>query len=123
MINSFNVSTATAGQIVTSTISKSGLIAAIQADRTDSYFDEESELKSVIVTYKHDAGRQKKIIMHSGIGLTGQASWSAEARDGTWQKVLVQVQDSDGAQAILGRSAIGTGEDLTKTDGTMSFNT
>ena len=121
-VNNFSSATATANQVVTSTVSKSDLISRIQASYTDSYFDEESEINSVSVTYKHEDGRQKKIITHSTSSLTGQVSWGPVARDGTWQKDFIQVWDSNGATVALKRANIGTGEDIVMTDGTMALN-
>lgn len=125
VINRFNVSSATAGQEVTSTIDKYNLISKIQAageSGMDLYFTS-SELKSVLVTYRHSDDRQRRTVIHTGSGLTGPASWSADAQDGTWEKYQVHAYDAAGAMVLLSRAQIGTGEDLTRSDGTMTLNT
>lgn len=121
-INFFNQATATPNQLVTSTVNKSDLVSKIQAAGTDTYFDSTGEIGSVIVTYIHEDGRQLKKIIHSGENLAGPASWSDFARDGTWEKYVVLSIDKDGAQNTLDRAAIGTSEDLVRSDGTVSLN-
>lgn len=122
-ISTFNQATATYGESVTSTVSASSLVTAIQDAGTDTYFDSTSEVASVEVRYLHQDGRQKTDILHVGPGLQGNTSWASVARDGTWQKHRIVVHDAAGASAVLQRADIGTSEDLVMTDGTMALNT
>jgi hypothetical protein len=123
VINSFDVPSVAVNVPVVSTIHTSVLVEKIQAAVADPYFDSTSEVNSVIITYTHSEGRQKKVIVHSGVGLTGQVAWGTTARDGTWEKTNVKAFDADGAMRSLTRVNIGSGEDLTKSDGTIYLNT
>lgn len=111
--------------IATTYINKPILIAAIQSDYTDTYFNSTNQLYKVYVYYMHQDGRQqKKLVFNLDIGnnLVAQISWSTYARDGTWQKTQVKAFDPDGATHVLYRAAIGASEDLTHGSGTMTLN-
>lgn len=124
VMNSFSQGTAAPGETVTSTVDGATLVSKIQDAGTDTYFDSTSEVRSVAVTYTHQDGRQKKTILHErAAGFQGFVSWPEGARDGTWEKTLVESYDFNGAKNSLRRTDIGTGEDLTMSDGTMSLNT
>lgn len=122
-INLFNQSTATPGQIVTSTINKDVLVSRIQDAGTDDYFDSTSKIHSVHIKYIHNADRQRKTIIHSGDNLQGIAAWFAGARDGTWEKSEIITYDANEAKNKLFRTNIGTHEDATTVDGTAYLNT
>ena len=122
LLSSFNTASAGDGTTVTSTINKTTIINAISAD---SYFTDASQIGYVLVNYTHEAGRQNKILVHraAGADLQAQTSWSADAKDGTWQKVWVKVFDLENAMHFMDRSSIGTGEDIVHSSGVMHLNT
>jgi hypothetical protein len=113
-INTFSTPPARDGTSVISTVDIDELVSRIQSDSTDEYFNGSEDFYRVSVIYRHEDGRQAAIIKHrmSDGTMSGSAMWSDNARDGTWEKVQVKSEDYDGAVNILGRSAIGTGEDL-----------
>ena len=121
-ISYFSDATVVDGTSVTSFINRDDLVAAIQGDSTDTYFDSTDEIGKVYVYYRHDEGRQQKKIVHTGPSLSGTVLWTDNARDGTWEKYRVLAFDGDGAQRDLNRSVIGTGEDATHLDGTIYLN-
>jgi len=121
-LNYFNVPSVGTDVYAVSYINRSALVAAIQADSTDTYFDSTSEISKVIVYYSHENGRQIKRVIHDGPSLLGQVAWFSTARDGTWQKTRVWTFDSNGAGHDLFRPAIGSSEDLIRTDGTTFLN-
>jgi len=121
-MNYFSSGTVAVNTPVTSTVNKTDLVNKIQATGSDTYFDQTSEVHSVHVRYEHSDDRQRKTIIHTGTGLTGSATWSDGARDGTWEKNLVTICDRDGAKAVLSRSDIGSNEDIVKSDSTVFLN-
>lgn len=108
---------------ITSYVDASALVTAIQNHSTDYYFDSTAKIVKAAVYYTHEGNRQVKKILHEGTPLTGNTSWSSFARDGTWAKSRILVHNHEGATHDLPRSAIGTAEDITHSDGTMILNT
>ena len=108
-INTFSSPPARDGSSVISTINGIDLLGKITGD---PYFDSTVKFARVDVYYYDSSNRDMKIISHNGPGLSGPASWSPLATDGTWYKTRVRVKDFDGAEVLLDRSSIGTGEDL-----------
>ena len=121
-MNYFSSSAVAVNTPVTSTVNKTDLVNKIQGVGSDTYFDQTSEVHSVHVRYEHSDDRQRKTIIHTGTGLTGSATWSDGARDGTWEKNLVTICDRDGAKAVLSRSDIGSNEDVVKSGSTVFLN-
>jgi hypothetical protein len=120
----FNVASAPNNTSVTSTIDSSALITRIQSVYPgDTYFDTTSEMGPVYVYYTHFAGRQQKRLVHDLINHQAPVQWSSYAQDGTWEKTKIKAFDKDGAFVYLNRPDIGTGEDLTHSDGTIYLNT
>ena len=123
-LNYFSAGTVNVGDTATSTVDSSALVTKIQTvTGGDTYFDTTSELGKVYVYYTHEDGRQMKKIIHNGPAFTGTTSWSAIARDGTWQKTRIKAFDADGAIVFLNRSDIGASEDLTKSGSVITLNT
>lgn len=106
-LSSFDTPPSIGGGPVLSTIGGSTIVSALS---DPSYFDSTSKMRRVDVRYDHEAGRQKKVIIH--MGLKGTAEWPLGAQDGTWQKTLITAYDYDGAMKSLDRAAIGSGEDI-----------
>lgn len=121
----FSAASAPNGSSVTSYVNRSFLSAAIQSYSADTYFSDATNVNKVIVYYDHSDARQRKRIEHlfDGTNVVGTASWSQYAKDGTWSKNRIVAYDPDGAMRELPRSAIGSGEDLTHSDGTTYLNT
>lgn len=124
----FSASSVGDGTNVTSYVNLPVLVTAIQDSSSDTYFDSTSELGKVVIHYLHEDGRQQKKIYHfrgssDTTTLSAQISWSSFSRDGAWQKVKIRSYDREGAQHILNRSDIGTGEDATHTSGVIYLNT
>jgi len=122
-ISYFNQGSVADGTGVISYIHKADIVSAIQADSPDTYLDSTSELNKVFVYYRDSGHRQDVRIVHTGTNLSGNASWSSGARDGTWEKYHIIAFDSNGARHDLGRTAIGTAEDIVHSSGTMTLNT
>jgi hypothetical protein len=122
-LNYFSSASVADGTVVTSYISRSDLVAAIQADSTDTYLDSTNELSRVMVFYRDSGLRQDVRIVHEGSGLSGLVAWAPGARDGTWEKYKVIAFDANGARHQLNRTAIGTAEDLTHDGTVMTLNT
>jgi hypothetical protein len=114
-VNSFNSAPLRDGNAVVSTIIGATLITKIQADSTDSYFDNINKVSEVDVFYSHASGRQKKRIKHviNGADLKGNAVWSTNSQAGVWTVDKVRTIDKDGAEHVVPRSVIGTDSDLT----------
>jgi hypothetical protein len=106
-------------QGVTSTVAADALVDKIQAQETDSYFDEASKIHSVISEYTHTEGRQKRNYIHLGPQLVADVSWRNGARDGTWELTSITIYDFEGALNILNRPSIGSNDDITIMDGTV----
>ena len=122
-ISYFSSSTVVDGTAATSIITPSYLVSKIQASATDPYFDSTSKIDKVLVYYTSSDGRQTKRVIHSAPALTGTVTWHPFiAGDGTWSKSQVKVYDPDGAMHVVPRAIIGSGEDLTHSDGTMNLN-
>lgn len=123
-LSSFNVPSAGDNTSVTSSVNPSALVSLIQSVYPgDTYFDSTSEVGPVYVYYTHSAGRQQKRLVHDPVNHQASVQWSSYAQDGTWQKTKIKAFDKDGAFVYLDRSSIGTGEDLTHSDGTIYLNT
>jgi len=88
----------------------------------DTYFDSTNKIGPVYVYYMHQDGRQVKRIVHPAATHQSLASWSSNARDGTWQKMKLKIFDNDGASVLIDRSSIGVSEDLTHSLGSMTLN-
>jgi hypothetical protein len=55
--------------------------------------------------------------------MTGEAKWLLpDIRDGIWRKTKIRLFDHEGAELILDRTIIGTGEDTTHAGGQMLLN-
>jgi hypothetical protein len=121
-ISYFDQATVSSDSTVISRINRSELITKIQSIETDTYFDSTAEITKVNIYYYHQDGRQKKKIVHAGPDLTGNASWTYNAHDGTWSKGRVKVFDSDGAIRYLFADTIGSSEDITHSGGQMDLN-
>jgi len=114
IINTFSAPPVRNGVPVTSTINSSVLIAKIQSDSPDSYFDSTSKLGEAYLYFQSPDGRQQKKIVHNttGAGLVGSTSWSTLADDGTWTLNKVKVFDANGATHTIGRASIGSDSDV-----------
>jgi hypothetical protein len=123
VISGFLQTSVSTNTSIVSLVDKDFLVSKIQtASGGDTYFDSTSKLGSTIVYYVHQDDRQEKKIFHLFPNFSGLVSWSSFARDGTWEKFKVKAYDQDGAIYLLDRSSIGTGEDLVKSDGTVTLN-
>ena len=61
-------------------------------------------------------------MIHSTSNNQASVYWTPNAHDGTWLKSSIKAYDQDGASVILGRSDIGTAEDVYHADGTTILN-
>jgi len=120
----FSDSSVADGTYTTSFINPVSLVSKIQSSSPDNYFDSTDKLGQVYVYYTHEAGRQKKRLIHDydGAVMKASACWTSNARDGTWQKTSIFVYNKDGAYHELSRSVIGSAEDLDHTSGSIFLN-
>lgn len=98
------------------------LVETIQNKGADTYFDTTSEISRAVVFYTHQDGRQNKRIVHTAPNYTAAVSWPSGARDGTWQKTVVKVYDTNNAVAVLSRSDMDSSHDLVHSGGAMTLN-
>jgi hypothetical protein len=98
---------------VISTINGCILVALIQDDYTDSYFDTVPKIGKVYLYYSQIDGRQAKTVIHTGTGLTGRVAWTSNAKSGVWQLIRAISIDTDGAEHTIERDEIGSESDLT----------
>jgi hypothetical protein len=121
----FSSSSVADGANVTSIVNSASLITKIQSKGADSYFTSADQIGTVVVKYLHQDSRQEKTIIHvwDGTNFSAQVSWSTDARDGTWTKIVVKTIDKEGAYATdLTSTDIGSGENLTHASHTMTLN-
>jgi hypothetical protein len=121
-LNFFDRASVADGVSAQSTINLSSLVTAIQNKGVDPYFDSTLKIGVVYVYYTHQDGRQRKKLIHDSVVHQSLVSWTSNARDGTWEKTGLKIFDKDGATTLLGRTDIGTGEDLTHSSGTTTLN-
>ena len=121
--SAFNQPTVSDGASVTSTVDPAGLVDAIQASGTDTYFDTQAEVARVDVYYRHQDGRQQVRLPHKAPSFTAGASWTSYTRDGTWAKSRVRAFDWEGATVTLDGTNVPSGENLTHSGGVMNLNT
>ena len=98
------------------------LVETIQNKGADTYFDTTSEISRAVVFYTHQDGRQNKRVVHTAPNYTAAVSWPSGARDGTWQKTVVKVYDTNNAVAVLSRSDMDSSHDLVHSGGAMTLN-
>jgi hypothetical protein len=95
----------------------------IHENAPDTYFDTTAKYDKVFVYYAHEDGRQIKRVVHTLPNMTGEAKWLLpDIRDGIWRKTKIRLFDHEGAELILDRTIIGTGEDTTHAGGQMLLN-
>lgn len=87
----------------------------------DPYFDSTSKLARIDTYFNHQAGRQTKRVVLLGPDFSSSVSWSSYTYDGTWQKNEIKMHDWESAILSIPRSTIGSSEDLTHNDGTMTL--
>jgi hypothetical protein len=120
--NYYDTTSASDGSSVISHAYPEYLVETIQNKGADTYFDTTSEISRAVVFYTHQDGRQNKRVVHTAPNYTASVSWPSGARDGTWQKTVVKVYDTNNAVAVLSRSDMDSSHDLIHSGGAMTLN-
>lgn len=111
--NGVNINRSSSTTIASSTLNTIAILDYPTVS-SNALFSDPNNWNEVVVLYTHSSG-QKAYVPHTKIGndWVGKTTFYQKAQTGTWQKTKLILIDIMGASIEVGRSEIGSGEDIT----------